>query len=99
MQRAAIEAGKPVARTSFKGILDHAMASHESYIAHRGRPRRLATHHDRVVEACAGKLIDPRLFRSEPRGVKRRPKGYPLLTKHRKDYQKPPHRDRPSLAA
>lgn len=99
MQRAAIVAGKPVAHMSFKGILDHAVASHESYLAHRGKPRCLAAHHDGVVESCAEKVIDIRPFRREPRAIKRRPKGYPLLTSHRKIFKETPHRGRPRSAA
>lgn len=99
MQRAAIEAGKPLAHMSFKGILDHAVASHGSYLAHRGKPRCLAVHHARVVEACAGKIIDIRPHRREPRAIKRRPKGYPLLTRHRKVFREIPHRGRPRSAA
>lgn len=87
MQRAAIEAGEAVAHLSFKGILDHAVASHGSYLAHRGKPRRLAAHHASVVEVCAGKLIDLRPFRHEPRAVKRRPKPFSLLTRPRRVFQ------------
>lgn len=99
MQRAAIEAVQPVAHMSFKGILDHAVSSHESYLAHRDKPRLLVRHHDQVVETCAGKLIDIRPFRHEPRAIKRRPKPFPLLTSPRRIFRETPHRGRPRSAA
>lgn len=99
MRRAAIGAGKPVAHMSFKGILDHAVASHESYLKHRDKPRLLLRHHDQVVDTCAGKLIAIRPFRHEPRAIKRRPKNFPLLTSPRRIFRETPHRGRPRSAA
>jgi hypothetical protein len=98
MQRAAIQAGKPPAHMSFKGILDHVVASHESYLIHRGKPRRITAHHARLVETCARKTIAVRPFRREPRALKRRPKNYPLLTSHRRTFRETPHRGRPRSA-
>jgi len=98
MQRAAIEAGKPLAHMSFKGILDHVVASHDSYLIHRGKPRRISAHHARLVETCARKTIVTRPLRREPRALKRRPKNYPLLTSHRRTFRETPHRGRPRSA-
>jgi len=95
MQRAAIEADKPIAHMSFKGHLDHAVASRDSYLIHRHHPRRLTAHHLAVVETCAAKTIDPRPDRHEPRALKRRPKNYPLLTSPRAEFRATPHRGRP----
>lgn len=95
MQQAAIEADKPIAGMSFKGIMDHAVASRESYLKHRDKPRRLVAHHARVVETLATKVIDPRPGRREPRALKRRPKNYPLLTSPRAEFHDTPHRGRP----
>jgi hypothetical protein len=95
MQRAAIEANRPLVHMSFKGVMDHAVASHESYLVHRHHPRRLTAHHAEVIETCGGKTIDPRPGRREPRALKRRPKNYPLLTSPRGEFQSTPHRGRP----
>lgn len=99
MQRAATQAGKPVWQVSFKGVRDHVIASHESYTAHRGRPRKLTAHHESVIEVCATKIVDIRPFRNEPRAVKRRPKNYSLLTRHRHVFREVPHRGNPRSAA
>lgn len=99
MQRTAAEAGKPVWHVSFKGVLDQVLASHESYTAHRGRPRKLAAHHASVLEVCATKILDIRPFRHEPRAVKRRPKNFSLLTRHRHVFREVPHRGNPRSAA
>jgi hypothetical protein len=95
MQRSAIGAERPLAHMSFKGILDHAVASHESYLTHRHHPRRLTAHHADVMETCGEKTIDPRPGRREPRALKRRPKNYPLLTSPRNEFRATPHRGRP----
>lgn len=44
------------------------------------------------LETCAIKKIEIRLFRREPRAVKRRSKSHPLLTEYRSKYQGIPHR-------
>jgi len=78
---------------SFKGTLDTVLAWRPRY---RGRQ-----HHHRVrrvllaqlVDAVAGKILDIRPFRQEPRAVKLRPKPYQYLTKHRSVYQEIPHKE------
>jgi len=94
MQRAAAEAGRPVWHVSFKGVLDLVCASHESFRAHAGKPRKRGEAMRRFIETCATKLIDIRPFRSEPRAVKRRPKNHPLLTAPRHEYVEVFHRSR-----
>lgn len=99
VQASAIEVGKPLAHMSFKGILDHVTASHDSFVAHRGKPRRQAGHHRSLIETCATKLLVIRPFRREPRAAKRRPKNYPLLTSPRAEYVEIPHRSKPRNVA
>lgn len=99
MRAAAHEAEVPVWQVSFKGVLDQAVASQESYLAHRGKVRKLHIHHTSVVGICATKILDIRLHRREPRAVKRRPKNYPWLTKPRHEFREVPHRGRPRSAA
>jgi hypothetical protein len=99
MQQAAVEAGKPLVEISFKGILDHATASQDSYLMHRGKPRCLAWHHRSVMETCATKLVDIRSGRREPRALKRRARKYPPLTAPRGIYREKPNKGKTKRAA
>jgi hypothetical protein len=99
MRQAAIEAEVAVWQVSFKGVLDQAVASQESYLVHRGKPRKLHVHHVSMIEVCATKMLHIRPHRKEPRAVKRRPKNYPLLTKPRHEFREVPHRGRSRSAA
>lgn len=94
MQRAAAEAEQPVWHMSFKGVLDLVCASHESFRAHAGKPKKRKEAMRQFIETCATKLIDIRPFRSEPRAVKRRPKNHPLLNAPRHEYIEVFHRSR-----
>ena len=94
MQSAAAEAEKPVWHISFKGVLDLVCASHESFRAHAGKPRKLREALDYLITVCATKQIDVRPYRSAARAVKRRPKPFPYLTAPRHQYQEIPHRSR-----
>ena len=94
MQRAAAQEGQPVWHLSFKGVLDLVVASHESFRAHAGRPRKRAGAIASLIDTCATKQIDLRPFRSEPRAVKRRPKAYQLLTGARGQFREIHHRSR-----
>lgn len=80
-------------RISFKGAIDAArsfqQAMHASPSKHQAR--RL---HSRLLEILASDLVPLRLGRCEPRAVKRRPKNYQRLTKHRHLYKETPHRSR-----
>lgn len=93
MQRAAREAGKPIHHMSFKGTLDVAASSHESFRPFAGKPRKLAQHREAIIAICATKQLEIRPFRQEPRAVKRRPKNYQWLTKHRHIFKEIPHRE------
>jgi hypothetical protein len=94
MQRAAAETERPVWHISFKGVLDLVCASHESFRAHAGKPRKRKEAMRSIIETCATKLIEIRPFRSEPRAVKRRPKNHPLLNAPRHEYVEVFHRSR-----
>lgn len=93
MRRAAAQGGQPVWHLSFKGVLDLAVASHESFRAHVARPRNLAAAMAHLLAICATKQIDIRPFRSEPRAIKKRPKNYQLLTEPRATFREIPHRN------
>lgn len=99
MQQTAAQTGKPLAEISFKGILGHATASQDSYLDHRGKPRRLARHHQSVMATCATKLVGIRPSRHEPRALKRRPKDYPPLTSPRGSYRDKPNKGKTTRAA
>lgn len=92
MQRAAAQNNDPVWHLSFKGVLDHVVASHESFRVHAGRPRKQAEARAHLIAVCATKKLDLRPFRSEPRALKKRPKSYQLLTEPRATFQEIPHR-------
>ena len=94
MQRAAAQGEQPVWNLSFKGVLDLVVASHESFRAHAGRPRKRAEAFANLLETCATKRINWRPFRSEPQAVKRRPKSYQLLPEPRGRFQEIHHRSR-----
>ena len=93
MQSAAAKGGQPVWHLSFKGVLDLAVASHESFRAHVRRPRNCAAAMAHLLAICATKQIDIRPFRSEPRAIKKRPKNYQLLTEPRATFREIPHRN------
>lgn len=99
MQQAAAEAGKPLAHMSFKGILDHLVASRDFFSVHRAKPRLLAARQADLIETCANKVLPIRPFRREPRALKRRPKNYPLLTQDRHVFRETPHRGNPHSVA
>ena len=98
MQRAAALDGIPTSCLSFKGVLDLVVASHEGFRIYAGHPRN---RHDALavlIDTCAGKLINQRQGRREPRAVKRRPKNFQMLTTHRSVFvqsgREIPHRNR-----
>lgn len=92
MQQAAIEADKPLVRISFKGIVDLATSSHESFRPLARKPRKRAQHYNRFLAVCATKLVDLRPGRLEPRAVKRRRKNFQFLTAPRDVFREIPHR-------
>ena len=93
MQRAAIEAERPLWHVSFKGILDLTLASHASFRSLAHSPRKRRKRRREFIAICATKQLDIRPFRHEPRAVKRRPKSHGYLTKPRAIYREIPHRE------
>lgn len=103
MQKGAAEAGKPLVEMSFKGCLDTVTSSQVIFAGpwwHMMRYEKMVV--EEVVLICAGKLIDIRPFRQEPRALKRRlPKiaapGVPLFTRRPElpsQPSQPPHEGR-----
>lgn len=99
MQQAAISTNRPLGELSFKGILDHATASQDTLLSHRGKPTQLDRCRESIIEICATKTLTIRPLRLEPRAVKQRPKSYQYLTKPRHEFEETPHRGRATKAA
>ena len=100
MQKAAASKKKPVWHFSFKGVVDQVNSSAPSFLEVAAFPLRKARLRGKFLRSCTTKLLEICLFRREPRAVKRRPKGYQLLTKPRHVFRKIPHRSiyrRPAL--
>jgi hypothetical protein len=83
MKQAADVMEKPVNQMSLKGTVDLITASAGRFGWLAGKPRKLRQARRELIEVCATKVIDIRPFRNEPRTVKRRPKGFQLLTSPR----------------
>ena len=98
-QKAAREAGKPLVEMSFKGCLDTITSSQIIFAGpwwHVIKYEKMAM---QVVQICAGKQIDIRPFRQEPRALKRRPKPFPLLTSPRHTFRENLHKGSKPRAA
>ncbi len=93
MQRSATRACKPLTSMSFKGTLDVINTSHSIFVGSGKHHRKIAGFRDNVVEICATKILDIRPFRHEPRAIKRRPKPFQLLTKHRHVFREIQHKE------
>lgn len=78
-------------RISFKGAVDAARSFHQAIRVARSKRERERLH-QRLLEILALDLVPCRPERAEPRAVKRRPKPYSRLTKHRRRYKEAPHR-------
>jgi hypothetical protein len=86
--RAAARHGRLVSRISFKGCVDTLCA----FLS--GECNGTAIRNtDALLEIVANDLVPLRPGRSEPRALKRRPKNYQLLTKHRHIFKEIPHRN------
>jgi len=95
MQRSAHLHHVTLARLSFKGTLD-TLRHWSGLIAAAGKtPRQQQKLIDLMLALIAGDLVPERPGRSEPRGKKRRPKNYQLLTKPRAEVGNLPRRNRP----
>lgn len=93
MQRAAREAGERVNHLSVKGIITCLTSSHESFRDVAGKPRKRSQLYRQFINDCAGHTLELRPYRQEPRAIKRRPKNYQMLTKHRHLFKEIPHRE------
>jgi hypothetical protein len=83
----------PVERISFQGAVDAARQYSLAIAQARSKKkqRRLVAH---LLEVLALDQVPERLGRREPRALKRRPKPFALLTKHRRHFKDIPHRNR-----
>lgn len=87
LQQAAHLHGKDADRLSFKAAVDTLRQFRAALIATRGRPRLQQGIIDDMLAVIASETVPLRIHRSEPRAVKRRPKGFQLLTKHRSKFK------------
>jgi hypothetical protein len=80
-----------LARLSFKGTLD-SVRQYSLAIAKARTKARAAELVKDLLRVLAQDLVPKRPGRKEPRAVKRRPKPYSLLNKHREIFEEIPHR-------
>lgn len=83
----------PLERLSFKGTVDSARQYSIAIAQARSQKQQRELVTD-LLEVIAADPLPDRPGRSEPRAVKRRPKPYPLLNKHRRCFKEIPHRNR-----
>ncbi|MDB4383690.1 transposase [Akkermansiaceae bacterium] len=93
IQRSTREAGERVNHLSVKGIITCLTSGHESFRAVAGKPRKRSELYRKSINDCAGHTLELRPYRQEPRAIKRRPKNYQMLTKHRHLFKEIPHRE------
>lgn len=79
-------------RVSFAGSLAAARRYGEALLQTRSQRQRQALIEE-LFATVATDLVPDRPGRREPRAMKRRPKPYPLLTRHRKKFKEIEHRD------
>jgi len=93
MLQAARQNKTPSDRLGFKACLATLRQWAPRFAQLQNHPRKTqALFQDMLRTIAAAKLAD-RPDRVEPRAIKRRPKNYPLLTKHRKEFKEIPHRN------
>jgi hypothetical protein len=100
MQRAGKEEqGTEPWELSFSAAINIVTTHHHQFVHLTQTPRK--KHHvwKAVLTHCLQRKLQIRPYRSEPRAVKKRPKAYPLLTKHRSIFQPIPHQKRYSKNA
>jgi hypothetical protein len=97
VRRLMLEAARrhrvPLERVSFAGSLSAARRYGEALLqtnSNRQRQKLI----DEMLAVLATDLVPDRPGRREPRALKRRPKPYPLLTRHRRQFRDIEHRDR-----
>ena len=93
MVEAAVRNKADICRLSFAGTLS-AIRQWSPKIAREKSPAARRKLYTLMLAAIAKDLLPDRPNRTEPRAVKRRTKGYPLLNKPRKLYTDIPHRNR-----
>jgi hypothetical protein len=84
--------GVPLERVSFAGSLAAARRYGEALLQTRSQRQRRQLMEELFV-ILASDLVPERPGRREPRALKRRPKPYPLLTRHRRKFREIEHRD------
>lgn len=97
VRRLMLEAARrhhvPLARISFAGALAAARRYGEALLqAPTQRTRRLLF--EELIRVLAADPVPNRPGRREPRAVKRRPKPYPRLMRHRRFFREIPHQNR-----
>jgi Transposase DDE domain len=100
VRRLMLEAARrhrvPLERVSFAGSLAAARRYGEALLQARSKGQRQELIRE-LFATLAADLVPDRPGRREPRAVKRRPKPYPLLTRHRHKFRDIKHRDRDYL--
>jgi hypothetical protein len=97
VRRLMLEAARrhhaPLARLSFAGALAAARRYAEALLQTRSQRRRRQLQEE-LFRVLAADRLPHRPGRREPRAVKRRPKPYPLLKKHRHTFREIQHQNR-----
>jgi len=93
MLESARRAGISRARVSFAGALAVARRYGEALLQARNKRQRAALV-DELYRVLAADLLPLRPGRREPRAIKRRPKPFPLLTRHRSQFLENSHVNR-----
>jgi len=84
---------KGVEQISFKGSVD-AVRQYSPLVAQARSRKKQSQLIQQLLETLAFDLVPARPGRREPRAIKRRPKPYPLLTKHRHVFREIPHQSK-----
>jgi len=97
VRRLMLEAARrhrvPLARVSFAGTLAAARRYGEALLQTRS-PRQRRRLIDELLRVVAADAVPDRPGRREPRAVKRRPKPYPRLMRHRRHFREISHQNR-----
>lgn len=91
-QQACHESGADLRLISFKGALDTIVANTARYLRRQKHPHIIKTIWEGIIEMIAGKTVDLRPHRKEPRAIKKRPKNFSYLTAARSIFKEIPHR-------
>jgi len=91
MLEASRRGGVPLDRVSFAGALALSRRFGEALLQARTKRKRLQLT-DELYRVLAADVVPDRPGRREPRALKRRPKPFALLTKHRSVFRETPHK-------